>query len=348
MPGWTPGFVIGRGASRKMAERAEGVRAVAVEVEKRRPLLLDLFVRLVKEKPLGTVGGVIVLILLLTGIFADMAWLGLPEVGLAPYGENEMSLWDRLQSPSGKFVLGTDHLGRDLLSRIIYGARISMYVGLGVTALSTAISTIIGIISGFLGGKTDIIIQRFVDAWMCFPPLFIILTVMAIVGPGIVQVIFVLGVMLGIGRSRVVRSAVIGIKENVYVEAATAVGGTTGRILWQHILPNITAPIIILFTITVGQAIITEATISFLGFGIPPPTPSWGGMLSTSGRRYMNMAPWMAIWPGLALAIVVYGVNMLGDALRDILDPRLRGGLGRYSGVKVKRAKQYVEESEES
>jgi len=337
MPGSTPGFVIDRGENQNMVERVEEVPSVVVEVEKKRPLMVDLLDRLVREKPLGTVGGIIVLLLLITGIFANF---------LAPYGFNEMSLWDRLSPPSGQFVLGTDNLGRDLLSRIIYGARISMFVGLGVAALATAISTIIGVISGFLGGKTDIIFQRFVDAWMCFPPLFIILTVMAIVGPGLVQVIFVLGVMNGIGRSRVVRSAVIGIKENVYIEAATAIGGSTSRILVRHILPNITAPIIILFTITVGQAIITEATISFLGFGIPPPTPSWGGMLSTSGRRYMNMAPWMAIWPGLALAIVVYGINMLGDALRDILDPRLRGGLGRYSGVKTKRAKKYRQEGE--
>ena len=337
MPGSTPGFVTDRGKNQNMVERVEEVPSVVVEVEKKRPLMVDLLDRLVREKPLGTVGGIIVLLLLITGIFANF---------LAPYGFNEMSLWDRLSPPSGQFVLGTDNLGRDLLSRIIYGARISMFVGLGVAALATAISTIIGVISGFLGGKTDIIFQRFVDAWMCFPPLFIILTVMAIVGPGLVQVIFVLGVMNGIGRSRVVRSAVIGIKENVYIEAATAIGGSTSRILVRHILPNITAPIIILFTITVGQAIITEATISFLGFGIPPPTPSWGGMLSTSGRRYMNMAPWMAIWPGLALAIVVYGINMLGDALRDILDPRLRGGLGRYSGVKTKRAKKYRQEGE--
>jgi len=261
-----------------MDETVREVPRVAVEVRKQRPLLVDLLIRLVREKPLGTVGGVIVLVLLFTGIFADMAWLGLPQVGLAPYEYNETDAYARLKAPSAEQVLGTDNLGRDLLSRIIFGARISMYVGLGVTVVSTVVSTLIGIISGFLGGKADIVIQRFVDAWMCFPPLFIILTVMAIVGPGLLQVILVLGVLYGIGGSRTVRSAVIGIKENVYVEAATAVGGTTSRILWQHILPNIMAPIIIVFTTRMGAAILAEATMSFLGFGIPPPTPSWGGV----------------------------------------------------------------------
>jgi len=318
-------------------EGAREVWSVAEEVRKKRPLLLDLLVRLVREKPLGTVGAIIVLLLLLTGIFANF---------LAPYGENEMTLLDRLQPPSGQYFLGTDNLGRDMFSRIIYGARISMYVGLGAATLSTIISTIIGMVSGFLGGKADIIIQRFVDAWICFPPLFVILTVMAIVGPGLLQVILVLGMMQGIGGSRTVRSAVIGIKENVYVEAARSVGSPTSRILLRHILPNIMAPVIIVFTTRMGAAILAEATISFLGFGIPPPTPSWGGMLSGAGRRYMRIAPHMALFPGLALALVVYGINMFGDALRDILDPRLRGGLGRYSGVKRKRAKKYLQESE--
>jgi peptide/nickel transport system permease protein len=164
------------------------------------------------------------------------------------------------------------------------------------------------------------------------------LTVIAVIGPGLVQVILVLGILGGIGgRTRVVRSAVMGIKENVYVEAARAVGATNWTILTRHILPNIMAPIIILFTIEMGSAILAEATLSFLGFGIPPPEPSWGGMLSGAGRRYMLLAPWIALWPGLALALVVYGMNMLGDGLRDILDPRLRGGLGRYGAVKRKR-----------
>ena len=317
-----------------MAESRTGLDAGAVTEEKRRPLLIDLIARLVKEKPLGTVGAVIVLMLLLTGIFADF---------IAPYGYNEIWVGGKLDAPSASSWLGTDHLGRDLLSRIIHGARVSMYVGLAVSAMSTVISAVIGLISGYLGGKTDIVIQRFVDAWMCFPGLFIILTMMAIVGPGLLQVIIVLGVLYGIGGSRTVRSAVIGIKANVYVEAARSIGCPTGKVLLRHILPNIMAPVIIIFTTRMGAAILAEASISFLGYGIPPPTPSWGGMLSGAGRRYMLLAPWMAIWPGLALSVVVYGINMFGDALRDLLDPRMRGGLGRYSGVTRKMPKQQTE-----
>jgi len=295
---------------------------------KRRSFLGDLIMRLLKEKPLGTVGAVIVLVLFFTGIFAEF---------LAPYGMNEIHLFETMNQPSAKYVLGTDTLGRDMFSRIIFGARISMIVGLAGAALNILTSTIIGLTSGFIGGKFDMAVQRFVDTWMCFPPLFVILTVMAILGPGLAQVIFVLGIAHGIRNSRVIRSAVIGIKENIYVEASRAIGCSRMRILYKHILPNVMAPIIIIFTISMGQIILDEASISFLGFGIPPPAPSWGGMLSGLGRAYMLQAPWLALWPGLALAMVIFGINMFGDALRDLLDPRLRGGVGRY-GVKKARS----------
>jgi len=299
--------------------------------EARRPFLVDLAVRLVKEKPLGTVGGGIVLVLLLVAVFADT---------LAPYGMNEQVLMDRVQPPSATHLLGTDNLGRDLLSRIIYGARISIYVGLGGSVLCTLVAAAIGLVSGFFGGKVDLVIQRFVDGWMCFPALFVYLTVMALLGPGLVQVIMVLGIERGIAQSRVVRGAVIGIKENIYVEAARSIGCTGRQILIRHILPNIMAPLITIFAVSSGYVILGEATLSFLGFGVPPPTPSWGAMLSGSGRTYMLLAPWMALWPGLALAVVVYGLNMLGDAMRDLLDPRLRGGLGRYREVKATERRQ--------
>ncbi len=296
----------------------------------RHSFIVDLVIRLVKEKPLGTVGAAMVLILLIVGIFADF---------LAPYGMNAISLADRLAAPSAQHLMGTDNLGRDLLSRIIFGARISMYVGLGGAILYSLISVTIGVLSGFIGGKFDLIFQRFVDGFMCFPTLVLYLTIMALTGPGMVQVILVLGTVAGITGSRVIRSAVIGIKENVYVEAGRAIGSSPTRMLIRHILPNIMAPIIIVFTIHVGQFILAEATLSFLGFGIPPPTPSWGGMLSGPGRQFMYMAPWMALWPGVALALAVYGINMLGDALRDLLDPRLRGGVGRYGTAKEKTAR---------
>ncbi|MFH1487366.1 MAG: ABC transporter permease, partial [Pseudomonadota bacterium] len=292
---------------------------------------------LLREKPMGTMGGVIVVVLLFTGIFADR---------LAPFGMNETFLLDRLEPPSSRYYLGTDNLGRDMFSRIIYGARISMIVGLGGSGLAALVASFVGIVSGYVGGKTDIVVQRFVDSWMCFPPLFIYLSIMALLGPGLVQVILVLGMARGIGQSRVVRGAVIGIKENMYMEAAKANGCTIARILYKHVLPNVMAPIITIFAVGCGYLIIAEATLSFLGFGIPPPTPSWGGMLSGPGRQYMYNATWMAMWPGIALAVAVYGLNMFGDAIRDLLDPRLRGGLGRYSGVKSKRARKYRDKEE--
>jgi len=287
---------------------------------KRHSILVDLLIRLVKEKPLGMVGGVITLLLLLTGIFADF---------LAPYGMNELT-GDYLASSSMRYWLGTDNLGRDMLSRIIFGARISVIVGLTASIITTVISIIIGMMCGYIGGKFDLIVQRFVDAVMCMPGLILLMVIMSVIGQGMWQVIIVLGIMWGISGSRLIRGAVIGIKENVYVEAARAIGCSTPRILIRHILPNITAPAIIHFSLNVPAAILTEASLSFLGFGVPPPTPSWGGMLSGSGRQYMFKAPGLVIWPGLALAIVVYGVNMFGDAVRDLLDPRLRGGVGRY------------------
>jgi peptide/nickel transport system permease protein len=313
-----------------MTETTESIYAGALSTKKRRSFLYDLFSRLIKEKPLGTFGAIIVLILLVVGIFANF---------IAPYGYNDTYVASRLAAPSGAHILGADQVGRDVLSRIIYGARISMIVSICTAALSVSISTTIGLVSGFLGRKVDLVVQRFVDAWMCFPGIFLILTIMAILGPGIPQVIIVLGIAYGVGGSRVIRSTVLNIKENVYVDAAKAIGCPTRVILARHILPNIMAPIIIMFTTGMGSAIIAEASISFLGWGIPPPYPSWGGMLSTSGRTYMLTAPWLAVWPGLALSIVVYGINMFGDALRDLLDPRLRGGLGRYSGTRKKMPK---------
>jgi peptide/nickel transport system permease protein len=302
---------------------AEITRTEAKQLK--RLLLPDAVKRLFREKPLGVVGGIIVLTMLVVGIFADF---------LMPYGYNEMSFADHLKGPSFKHLLGTDNLGRDTLSRIIYGARISLVVGMVGTSISTLVAVIIGLISGYVGGKLDLTVQRIVDAFMCFPAIFLMLTIMVLVGPGLYQVTIVLGLLWGIWYSRVIRGAVIGIKENVYVQAAITIGCPPWRILLLHILPNVMASVIILFTITIGQLIMAEASLSFLGYGIPPPQPSWGGMLSLEGREYMIESPWLALWPGVALGIVVYGVNMLGDALRDILDPRLRGRLGSFGDTK--------------
>ena len=295
--------------------------------------MADFFIRLVREKPLGTAGGVIVLLLLFTGIFANF---------LAPYGYQEIHLADRLAAPSAKYLLGADNLGRDLLSRIIYGARISMYVALGASFINVLVAAIVGLLSGYLSGIFDMIVQRFVDAALSFPMIIIMITFMAFTGTGTLQVIIVLGIWGGILWIRVVRSAVIAIRQNVYFEAARAIGCPTFRTIVRHVMPNIVPVLIIIFSLSMAGNILAEASLSFLGFGIAPPVPSWGGMLSGIGRTYMYEAPWLAVWPGVALSVVVYGINMWGDAVRDLLDPRLRGGVGRYvrAMAKISRRKE--------
>ena len=283
--------------------------------------LRKFFARLVREQPLGTAGGIVILLLVLVSIFAD---------SLAPYRYEEIHLRDRLQAPTTAYLLGTDHVGRDLLSRLIHGARLSLTVGLAATVLTVMVAVLIGGTTGFIGGRLDLVTQRFVDAWMAFPGLLLLLTIMSIAGRGMLQIIVVLGVSGGIPASRVVRGAVLGVKENAYFLAAQAIGSSRRRSLLRHVLPNIAAPIIIIFSINVGGVIMSEAALSFLGFGLPPDIPSWGGMLSREGRQYMEIAPHLALWPGLCLTVVVYSLNMFGDAVRDLLDPRLRGRLGRY------------------
>lgn len=325
------------GLGRPMGGASGEGEAATTEQIKARHWLVDVAVRLVKEKPLGTVGAAIVLLLFLTGIFADLSWIGLPDVGLAPYGYNEVNLKIRLDPPSLAHPLGGDNLGRDMLSRIIHGARVSMFIAFFGPLISISVSTTLGLMCGYFGGKFDLIVQRFVDAWIAFPMLFIYLTVMAIIGGGMIQLVLVLGISGGIGGSRGPRALVFWIKSNMYVEASKAIGAPTSRILFRHLLPNIVPVLILSFSLGMGGMIMAEASLSFLGFGLPPPIPSWGGMISGAGRVYMVRAPWMLLWPGIALSMVVYGINMFGDALRDLLDPRLRGGLGRYGGLDQKK-----------
>jgi peptide/nickel transport system permease protein len=269
-------------------------------------------------------GFVIVILLFLTGIFADF---------LSPFGWNEIMLQHRLAPPNPELLLGADNVGRDLLSRIIHGARISMTVALGAQTINLVVKLALAVPSGYFGGKYDLILQRFIDAWICFPMLALYLTVMAVLGPGIWQVILVLGVSGGIGGTRVIRAAVIRIREEMYFEAARAIGVPTRRIMMKHVIPNIASVVVINLAGGMGGVILAESSLSFLGFGIPPPFPSWGGMLSGAGRQFMMVAPWMMLWPGLALSSVIFGFNMLADAIRDLMDPRLRGGLGRYGGM---------------
>ena len=272
--------------------------------------------QLFKHKRLGAVGGSVLLMFLVAGLLAQ--WV-------APFDFNQVAPMQRLKAPSFAHWFGTDNLGRDVLSRCIYGAQISVIIGLCAAALATLVSAVLGIVSGYFGGKFDMLMQRFVDAWMSFPDLVILIVVVSVVGPGMPQTIIVLGMLLGIGGSRIVRSAVISVRENMYVHAAQSIGSSTPRILLRHILPNIMSLLIVLFTTRVGTVILAESGLAFLGLGIPPPAPTWGGMLSGSGRTFMLQAPWLALAPGLCLTAVVYSTNVFGDALRDLLDPRMRG-----------------------
>lgn len=279
--------------------------------------------RFARNKPLGAVGGVIVLILALTAIFAQQ---------IAPYDYDVGKSVDRLKGPSLHHLLGTDNLGRDMFSRIVYGARISIEVGFGAVLVGTGLAAILGIVSGYYGGLFDLIFQRFIDAWIAFPAIVLLACLVTILtgratssGSSIAIVAVALGLIVAGGSTRVVRSAVIGIREMPYMEAARCTGCTNMRIIMRYVLPNVLAPIIILATVQLGGAILAESTLSFLGFGVKPPMPAWGSMLAGSGRQFFLIAPWLAIWPGLAISLAVFGFNMLGDALRDELDPRLRG-----------------------
>jgi peptide/nickel transport system permease protein len=273
-----------------------------------------------RRKPLGAFGGFLVVLMLGTALFAN--WI-------APYTYDETIRGARMKAPGAQFWMGTDNLGRDVFSRVVYGARVSVAVGFGAVLIANVLATIIGITSGYFGGKYDIVVQRVVDAWQSFPFLVVILSIMAVLGPGLLNVILALGVFGAAAASRIIRGATLSAVQNQYVEAARAVGAGHLRIMARYIFPNVAATIIIIATIGLGGFILVESALSFLGFGVPPPYPSWGAMLSGSGRSFFYTAPWMAIWPGAAISLAVFGFNMLGDALRDVLDPRLRGTGGR-------------------
>lgn len=276
--------------------------------------------RLSRRKPLGALGALLVAGLIALALFADR---------IAPYPYDESVGGARLKPPSGEFWMGTDNLGRDVWSRVVYGARISVTVAFATVALATVLATFVGVTSAYLGGAYDLVVQRVVDAWMSFPALVIVLSLVAALGPGLLNLILALSILGAAGASRVIRGATLSVMQAPYLEAARALGVGHVRMVVRHVLPNVMATIIVLATIGLGAVILAESGLSFLGFGVPPPYPSWGGMLSGSGRSFMYHAPWMALWPGLTISLAVFGFNMLGDALRDLLDPRLRGEGGR-------------------
>ena len=271
--------------------------------------------RMARAKPLGAIGAAIVVGLLVMALGAD--WI-------APYQYDESIA--RMKAPSRQFWLGTDNLGRDIWSRVVYGARISVTVGFATVALATLMAAAVGISSAYLGGAYDIVVQRIVDAWQSFPGLVIILSLMAVLGPGLLNLIVALSILGAAGASRVIRGAALSVMQHPYIEAARAMGAGHLRIVLRYIVPNVMATVIVLATIGLGSVILVESALSFLGFGVPPPYPSWGGMVAGSGRTFMYHAPWMVLCPGAAISLAVFGFNMLGDALRDLLDPRLRGG----------------------
>lgn len=272
--------------------------------------------RAARRKPLGAFGAVVVVAMLVMALFAEH---------IAPHAYDETIRGARMRPPSAAYWLGTDNLGRDIWSRIVYGARVSVMVGFATVALGIVVATAVGVSTGYVGGAYDLCVQRVVDAWMSFPYLVIILSVMAVLGPGLLNVVLSLALIIAASSSRVIRGATLSIAQQTYVEAARAAGCRHLRVVMCHILPNVMPTIIVLATINLGGVILAESALSFLGFGVPPPFPSWGAMLSGSGRTYMFRAPWMAVWPGVAISLAVFAFNMLGDALRDVLDPRLRG-----------------------
>jgi peptide/nickel transport system permease protein len=268
-----------------------------------------------RHKPLGAIGAAIILLLLFTAA-APQAF-----TSRDPTAYNGLQ---RLKAPSAAHPLGTDQNGRDVFSRIAYGARTSVSVSFGAIAISVALATVIGLLSGYLGGAADVAIQRFVDAALACPELIVLITLVSVLGPGLLQVVVALGIISCFAMSRVIRSAVIGVTAQPYVEAAKLLGASPLRIMTRYVLVNVLPVVLISASVSMGGLVLAEAGLSFLGFGVPPPTPSWGSMLSIDGRAYMEEAPWLAIAPGVAIASIVFAFNMLGDALRDTLDPRLR------------------------
>ena len=268
-----------------------------------------------KRKPLGAASAALLVILVLAAIFADV---------LAPYDPLATAPETRLSAPSRAHPFGTDDIGRDVLSRVIHGSRISLWVGLLAVGIGTAAGMFIGLLCGYCEGRLDLIMQRLMDAIQAIPGLVLALAIVSVLKPSTTNAMLAIAIVIIPGNSRIVRGAVLSAKQNRYVEAAQAIGCRHPRIIGSHILPNVTAPILIIASIWLGNAILIEATLSFLGVGTQPPTPSWGLMLSSTGRAFMEQAPWLAIFPGLAISLAVLGFNLFGDTLRDAWDPKLR------------------------
>lgn len=294
-----------------MSEMATA-EAVAVRVPRR---LAALSWRRLVTHSSFVVGALIVAGIIAAAVFAPV---------LAPYSPIDQSFRDQLLQPSRAHLFGTDEFGRDIFSRVVYGARIALIVGVIADGIAALLGIVLGVLSGYFGRRVDAVLMRTVDLLLAFPYLLLAMIVVTILGPSLINAMIAIGIVYTPQFARVVRGAVLQVKEEDFVEAARAVGAGPGRILRRHVLPNIVSPIIVMATLTVGFMIVETAGLSFLGLGASPPTPEWGSMLAT-GRSFMLTAPWIATFPGVAILVTVIGFNLIGDGLRDLLDPRLRG-----------------------
>jgi peptide/nickel transport system permease protein len=301
-----------------MAERAvadHGIELVGASAQRRQSMLTTI-ARFCRKKPLGAAGGVLMFVMVAAAIFVEP---------LSTYDPIATDAANTLARPSADHWLGSDHLGRDVYSRIIHGSRVSLIVGVLSTLLGSVLGGIIGLLSAYFGGKTDLITQRLLDILQGLPLLVLALVMSAALGPAVENVIIAISIPIIPRAGRVIRASVLTIREMQYIEAARALGVRHLRTAFRHVLPNTMGPFIVLATAQLGSAILVEATLSFLGLGVPEPYPSWGRMLSVSAAEYAQKAPWLVLFPGIAISLAVFASNLLGDALRDTLDPRLRG-----------------------
>lgn len=296
---------------------AASAQVLELEQVRSRPSRIPSLLRLARRKYTGSISLVVIVVIVGMAALAPL---------IAPHDPLGVHTAVALHAPNRTYILGTDELGRDIYSRVLYGARVSLWVGFSVVFISTVVGIAIGLSSAYFGGSYDLFMQRFIDSLQAFPGLVLAMVMVTTLGESVTNVILAITITSIAGKSRVIRGTALSLMQNSYVDAARAMGCSNLRIMIRYILPNAWAPIIVITTSSLGVAIIAEASLSFLGLGPPPPTPTWGSMLSGSARSYMTIAPWLALAPGIAITLTVLSFNLLGDTLRDVLDPRLRGG----------------------